>query len=260
MVGSRRQRRNQAVPTGKALVGGDRTPYHSETECSKKYPIEKPGPHNPNKPTFMATKATREDLNAARTRDIECNVAALDHTFAMMATSTLPLRDAWIVDSGCAQHVCNNASRFICMDKYDGPPLQSVDGSTSASGGAAIDLSSRGASIRKKTNRKISYTASQYHGVYALDLWTYLSFPAYHVSPQMKLWHNHFAHLSDGNLRRLKQQAQGRMTEKPHHHPGRKGEYLMELLHKDLAGPSRKVSTVADTGSPSSMTTQAGSR
>ncbi|KAK7177892.1 hypothetical protein PSPO01_16064 [Paraphaeosphaeria sporulosa] len=51
-------------------------------------------PHNPNKPTFMATKATREDLNAACTRDIECNVAALDHTFAMMATRTLPLRDA----------------------------------------------------------------------------------------------------------------------------------------------------------------------
>ncbi|KAK7177315.1 hypothetical protein PSPO01_16638 [Paraphaeosphaeria sporulosa] len=120
-------------------------------------------------------------------------------------------------------------------------------------GGAAIDLSSRGASIRKKTNRKISHTASQYHGVYALDLWTYLSFPAYHVSLEMKLWHNRFAHLSDGNLRRLKQQAhgirdveprepcnpclQGRMTEKRHHHPGGKGEYPMELLHIDVAGP-----------------------
>ncbi|KAK7177891.1 hypothetical protein PSPO01_16063 [Paraphaeosphaeria sporulosa] len=27
------------------------------------------------------------------------------------------------------------------------------------------------------------------------------------------------------------------MAEKPHHHPGRKGEYPMELLHMDVAGP-----------------------
>lgn len=61
-------------------------------------------PHNPNKPTFIATRATREDVNAAFTRDVECNFAALDPTFAMAATRTLPLWDAWIVDSGCAQH------------------------------------------------------------------------------------------------------------------------------------------------------------
>jgi hypothetical protein len=44
------------------------------------------------------------------------------------------IRDAWIVDSGCAQHVCNNASRFVKIDKYDGPPLRSVDTSTAPSG------------------------------------------------------------------------------------------------------------------------------
>jgi hypothetical protein len=49
--------------------------------------------------------------------------------------------------------------------------------------GAKVEFSSQGASICNKSNRKNLYTASQYHGVYALDLWTNLTFPAYHVSP-----------------------------------------------------------------------------
>ena len=119
--------------------------------------------------------------------------------------------------------------------------------------GAKIQFSSQGASIRNKSNGKNLYTASQYHGVYALDIWTNHSFPAYHVSPQMTLWHHRLAHMSDANLRRLKKQAygvrdmeprqpcnpclQGRMIEKPHKSSGKKGEYAMELLHIDVAGP-----------------------
>jgi hypothetical protein len=254
------------------------------------------GPKDPKRPTFMATKVSGEDVNKAFGKDVEGNFALFDHIPSMMATKTLPIRDAWIVDSGCAQHVCNTASRFIQMEKYHGPPLRSVDTSTTPSGigtvnilcnvrgkrkwlvldnvlyvpsahanlisvlqllkrGAKVEFSSHGASIRNKSNRKNLYTASQYHGVYALDLWTNLTFPSYHVSPQMTLWHNRLAHLSDANLQRLKKQAngirdieprqpcnpclQGRMIEKPHTRSGqsRRGEYAMELLHIDVAGP-----------------------
>ncbi|KAJ5473962.1 hypothetical protein N7475_003528 [Penicillium sp. IBT 31633x] len=254
------------------------------------------GPRDPKKPTFMATKVSGEDVNKAFRKDVEGNFALFDHIPTMMATKTLSIRDAWIVDSGCAQHVCNNASRFVKMDKYHGPPLRSVDTSTTPSGvgtvnvmcnirgrrkwlvldnvlyvpsahanlisvlqllkrGAKIEFSSQSASIRNKSNGKNLYTASQYQGVYALDLWTNLTFPSYHVSPQMALWHNRLAHLSDANLQRLKRQAhgirdmeprqpcnpclQGRMIEKPHNRSGqsRRGEYAMELLHIDVAGP-----------------------
>ncbi|KAF1937008.1 hypothetical protein EJ02DRAFT_294419, partial [Clathrospora elynae] len=67
------------------------------------------------------------------------------------------------------------------------------------------------------------------------------------------LWHTRLAHLSDANLQRLKQQAhgirdteprnpcnpclQGKMIEKPHRSTMRKGEYPMEFIHMDAAGP-----------------------
>ncbi|KAI3056906.1 hypothetical protein CBS147353_11111 [Aspergillus niger] len=246
-----------------------RKPYHVDSECFRKNPKRKDqtkegrshkerpssshtgarkplkrrpstddedddvvGLKDPKKPTFMATKVSGEDVNKAFGKDIEGNFVLFDHIPSMMATQTLTIRDAWIVDSGCAQHVCNSASRFIQMDKYHGPPLRSVDASTTPSEwervlyvpsahanlisvlqllnrGAKIEFSSQGASIRNKSNGKNLYTASQYHGVYALDLWTNLTFPAYHVSPQMTLWHNRLAHLSDANLQRLKKQAHG---------------------------------------------------
>ncbi|KAI2867915.1 hypothetical protein CBS76997_10738 [Aspergillus niger] len=286
-----------------------RKPYHVDSECFRKNPKRKDqakegrshkerpssshtgarkplkrrpstddedddvvGPKDPKKPTFMATKVSGEDVNKAFGKGVEGNFVLFDHIPSLMATQTLTVRDAWIVHSGCAQHVCNSTSRFIQMDKYHGPPLRSVDASTTPSGvgtvnilcnargrrkwlvldnvlyvpsahanlisvlqllnrGAKIEFSSQGASIRNKSNGKNLYTASQYHGVYALDLWTNLTFPAYHVSPQMTLWHNRLAHLSDANLQRLKKQAhgirdmeprqpcnpclQGRMIEKP---------------------------------------------
>jgi hypothetical protein len=252
------------------------------------------GPRDPKRPTFMATMTSEEDVNAAFGKDIEGNLSLFNHTFAMVATKSPSIHDAWIVDSGCAQHICNTTARFVQMGKYSGPPLRSVNTSTSPSGvgtvnilcnvrgrrkwlvldnvlfvpsahanlisvlqllrrGAKVEFSSQGASIRNKSNGKNLYTASQYHGVYALDIWTNHSFPAYHVSPQMTLWHHRLAHMSDANLRRLKKQAygvrdveprhpcnpclQGRMIEKPHKSSGKKGEYAMELLHIDVAGP-----------------------
>ena len=91
------------------------------------------GPRDPKKPTFMATKVSREDVNKAFRKDVKGNFAVLDHIPTIMAIKTLSIRDAWIVNSGCAQHVCNNASRFVEMEKYHRPPLKSVDTSTTPS-------------------------------------------------------------------------------------------------------------------------------
>ncbi|OKP10343.1 hypothetical protein PENSUB_4232, partial [Penicillium subrubescens] len=148
-----------------------RRPYHTEPECFEKNPdlrnpekrkkarrtrssgananSSKPpmkrastdnedddseGPRNPKRPTFMATQVSRQDINEAFGTEVEGNFATLNHIPSLMVTKALSIRDAWIVDSGCAQHVCNNASRFVKMDKYDGPPLRSVDTSTAPSG------------------------------------------------------------------------------------------------------------------------------
>jgi hypothetical protein len=254
------------------------------------------GPKDPKKPTFMVTKVSEKDVNEAFGNDIEENFALFNHVPMMMAIKTLSIRDAWIVDSGCAQHVCNSASRFVQMAKYHGPSLRGVDTSTAPSGvgtvnilcnvrgrkkwlvldnvlyvpsahanlisvlqllkrGAKVEFSSRDAILRNKSNGKNLFTASEYHGVYALDLWASLTFPSYHVSPQMSLWHKRLAHMSDANLRRLKQQAhgirdmeprhpcnpclQGRMIERSHSRSrgSRRGEHAMDLLHIDTAGP-----------------------
>ncbi|KAJ5350210.1 hypothetical protein N7541_007937 [Penicillium brevicompactum] len=254
------------------------------------------GPKDPKKPTFMATKVSGKDVNEAFGNDIEGNLTLFDHVPIMMAIKTPSIRDAWIVDSGCAQHVCNSASRFVQMAKYHGPSLRGIDTSTAPSGvgtvnilcnvrgrkkwlvldnvlyvpsahanlisvlqllqrGAKVEFSSRDAILRNKSNGKNLFTASEYHGVYALDLWASLTFPSYHVSSQMSLWHSRLAHMSDANLRRLKQQAhgvrdmearhpcnpclQGRMIERSHRRSrvSRRGEHTMDLLHIDVAGP-----------------------
>lgn len=59
------------------------------------------GPKNPKRPTFMVTALT-EDVNAAFGKDVEGNLALFNYSLAMMATKTLLICDAWIVDSGCA--------------------------------------------------------------------------------------------------------------------------------------------------------------
>ncbi|KAK7177522.1 hypothetical protein PSPO01_16430 [Paraphaeosphaeria sporulosa] len=312
-LGCHHKRRNHAVSTGKALVGypnvesqGRDAKRHKGTaggsrnakrNQSKRQPTSDDEndhlgrPHNPNKPTFIAIEGHEGGCHAAFTRDVECNFAALDHTLAMMATRTLPLQDAWIVDSGCAPHVCNNASRFVYIDKYDGPPIQSVDDSTSASGVKTVNV--LGCTQSKTrwlildnvllvpstreplwSNYSTGAPQSTFQAVCQYPQenksenrlrgqsipWSIYArpvdqsfLPAYHISPQMRLWHNRFAHLSDGNLRRLSNKLsdrtnveprepcnphlEGRITEKPYHHPGRKGEYPMESLRMDVAGP-----------------------
>lgn len=142
-----------------------RTAYHVESGCFKKNPElkrhrkdaavgqnardRKPtkrrsdpddddddagGAKNPKRPTFMAINVNSEDINSAFKRNIECKLAMPDHSLAMTATRTLPIRDAWIVDTGCAQHICNKRSKFVTMGDYFGPPLKSVDGSTAPTG------------------------------------------------------------------------------------------------------------------------------
>jgi hypothetical protein len=60
----------------------------------------------------MAIKASGEDVNKTFAKDVEHNLALFDHIPLMMATKTLSIRDASIVNSGCAQHVCNSASIY----------------------------------------------------------------------------------------------------------------------------------------------------
>jgi hypothetical protein len=71
------------------------------------------GPKDLKRPMFMVTKVSREDVNKAFGKDIEGNFTLFNHIPLIMATKTLPICDAWIIDSRCAQHVCNTALRFI---------------------------------------------------------------------------------------------------------------------------------------------------
>jgi hypothetical protein len=82
----------------------------------------------------VATQASKQDINAAFSAEVEGNAATFDFFPSMMVTKSASISDAWIADSGCAQHVCNNATRFVKMDKYNGSPLRSVDTSTAPSG------------------------------------------------------------------------------------------------------------------------------
>ncbi|OQD61639.1 hypothetical protein PENPOL_c016G04956 [Penicillium polonicum] len=52
------------------------------------------GLRDPKKPTFMATKVSGEDINRAFGKDLEGNFALFEHIPTLMATKTLPIRDA----------------------------------------------------------------------------------------------------------------------------------------------------------------------
>lgn len=56
--------------------------------------------------------ASEKDVNAAFGNDI----ALFNHTLTMMATKPPSIHDVWIVDIGCAQHICNTAARFVQME------------------------------------------------------------------------------------------------------------------------------------------------
>jgi hypothetical protein len=47
--------------------------------------------------------ASEEDVNAAFGKDI--------------ALKPPSIRDAWIIDIGCAPHICNTAARYVQMEK-----------------------------------------------------------------------------------------------------------------------------------------------
>lgn len=98
------------------------------------------GPRDPKRPTFMATMTSEEDVNAAFGKDIEGNLSLFNHTLTMMATKSPSIHDAWIVDSGCAQHICNTTARFVQMEKYYGPPLRSVNTCTTPSGVGTVNI------------------------------------------------------------------------------------------------------------------------
>jgi hypothetical protein len=61
----------------------------------------------------MVMMVLEGDVNTAFRKDIKGNLALYNHTFIIMATKTLSIHDAWIIDSGCAQHICNTATKFI---------------------------------------------------------------------------------------------------------------------------------------------------
>jgi hypothetical protein len=60
----------------------------------------------------MAIKVSGEDVNKAFAKDVKHNLTLFDYIPLMMATKSLSIRDAPIVNSGCAQHVCNSASIY----------------------------------------------------------------------------------------------------------------------------------------------------
>jgi hypothetical protein len=57
-----------------------------------------------------------------------------------MAIKTLSICNIKIIDSGCAQHVCNSASRFVQIAKYYGPVLRGVGTSTAALGVGTVNI------------------------------------------------------------------------------------------------------------------------
>jgi hypothetical protein len=98
------------------------------------------GPKDPKKPTFMVTKVSGEDINAAFREDVKGNIAIFNHTLAMMAIKTLPIRNAWIINSRCAQHIYNNTLKFVQLNKYHGLPLKSVNTLTTPSGVGTVNV------------------------------------------------------------------------------------------------------------------------
>ena len=85
-------------------------------------------------------EVSEKDVNEAFGNDIEGNFALFDHIPIMMALKTFSIHNVWIVDSGCAQHICNSASRFVQIAKYHDPSLRGVDTSTAPSGMGIVNI------------------------------------------------------------------------------------------------------------------------
>lgn len=85
------------------------------------------GPEHPKKPILMVISALFADVHVVFGKDMEENIALFSYFLIMMATKTVSIDDAWIINSGYTQHVCNNVTRFVHMEKYYKPPHRSVN-------------------------------------------------------------------------------------------------------------------------------------
>lgn len=130
-------------------------------------------------------------------------------------------------------------------------------------GGADVGFGSNGFTLRKGNSPMFTTTPLQ--GLYLLNLWGQrlpsarpdnYALASYSLSPQTQIWHERMGHLSEAALKKLQKMATGidlkepwketctcepcvygRMKETPHTGHVRRGEYPMELIHSDLAGP-----------------------
>lgn len=105
-----------------------------------------------------------------------------------------------------------------------------------------------------------TFIAAQHGGLYLLNMWSASkplgshAYPSYGMQDHgMSLWHERMGHLGEQNLQRLatmstgmerrpdfclcKPCVYGRMRESPHKTPSKRGEYPMEYIHTDIAGP-----------------------
>lgn len=104
-----------------------------------------------------------------------------------------------------------------------------------------------------------TFLANIHLGLYILNLWANqprdnaANVSSAITGPTLHPWHKRMGHLGEQNVKRLQQMSTGmtkptnitpctecilgRMIEKPHITPSQRGEYLLEFIHTDIAGP-----------------------
>ena len=104
-----------------------------------------------------------------------------------------------------------------------------------------------------------TFLANMHRGLYILNLWSNqhrdkTAHASYSITdPTLHLWHKRMGHLGEQNVKRLQDMSTGmtrpvkatpctecllgRMKEKSHNTPSRRGEYPLEYIHIDIAGP-----------------------
>lgn len=105
-----------------------------------------------------------------------------------------------------------------------------------------------------------TFIAAQHGGLYLFNMWlpstpsSTHAYPSYGMQDHgMSLWHDRMGHLGEQNLQRLATMSTGmerrldfclcepcvygRMKETPHKIPAKRGDYPMEYIHIDIAGP-----------------------
>ena len=105
-----------------------------------------------------------------------------------------------------------------------------------------------------------TFIAAQHGGLYLLIMWfsstpsSTHAYPSYGMQDHgMSLWHERLGHLGEQNLQRLATMSTGmerrpdfclcepcvygRMKETPHKSPAKRGDYPIEYIHTDIAGP-----------------------